>query len=535
MSALNLSPRSATRLSLIFSLLAPFGFALLALFIGKDASWDFQNYHFYNPYAFLTGRFGLDIAMGHHATYYNPLIDIPFFLMTQHLPDWVAGFFLASIQGLNCVLMFWLAQALLQKLEPPLMRLSLCVLVALTAMSGGGALSQLGTVAYDNVVSLGVLASLCLIAWHWEQINTGLFRSVWPRVLLAGFLAGSAAGLKLTATIYAVGLCVAFFCTSGTFGRRFSLAFVFGVGVLAGMTLFAGYWSLMLWRETGNPFFPYFNDLFHSPLVSTNFNRDRQFIPDTFLEKVVFPFSFTRNPLLTSDFIFHDIRILMLSLLLPAGCLLAFLRRGAMKERLWQPGMPCFILLAAAVSYLVWLQIFCIYRYITLLEMLAPLLFALCLDMFPISRRSKVIGLVLLLILSQAAVQGLSFRGSWDGRYVQVRVPSIPRPLDSMVLATGYAPMSYVIPSFPSRIPFLRIQGWMTNMEGEEENGLDRRMKKQVATFDGDLYVLFATGDTEANSRALLSYHLQIDRDSCQLITSNIAEALHFCKLQRME
>ncbi len=521
------------RSEITVTLLAPFIFGLLVLWLGKDASWDFLNYHYYNPYSFLTGRFGFDVAVGHHATYYNPLVDIPFFLMAQYVPDWLAGFVLGSIQGGNCVLLFWLARAVFRNLKPASLRFQLSLFVALAGMLGGGAIGQLGAVAYDNVVSLGVLASLCLIAWRWETGTSARAGLSLPWVTAAGILAGSAAGLKLTASIYAVGICVALLFSPGSLRHRFFRAAVFGAGVLIGLTTFAGYWSLKLWQETGNPFFPYFNTFFHSPLVSVHFNRDEHFIPRTLIGKLFFPFAFTRNPLLTSDFFFRDIHIVLLYVLLPAGLLVSFRHRGAEKSLLGERQIARFVLTMAAVSYLVWLQIFCIYRYITALEMLSPLLLALCVDLLPITRRVKVGGLVALLAISQAAVQGIPSRLSWSGTYVGVGVPPISRPLNSMVLATGYTPISYVIPSFPSRIPFLRIQSWMTGRPNEKENGLDLKMRRRVAAFDGDLYVLFAKGDVKATKEALDSYHLTMITTSCRLVPSNVAPALRFCSLRK--
>ncbi len=49
--------------------------------------WDFANYHYYNPWAFLNGRVGYDIAPAGLNTYFNPLMDIPLYLMIQYFND----------------------------------------------------------------------------------------------------------------------------------------------------------------------------------------------------------------------------------------------------------------------------------------------------------------------------------------------------------------------------------------------------------------------------------------------------------------
>ena len=58
--------------------------------LGKDTSWDFRNYHWYAPYAFLNNRMGIDVAVAHQASYYNPFLDIPFYLLATHTHAWIA-------------------------------------------------------------------------------------------------------------------------------------------------------------------------------------------------------------------------------------------------------------------------------------------------------------------------------------------------------------------------------------------------------------------------------------------------------------
>ena len=88
----------------LLALLAIPAFAIVAILRGKEAGWDFQNYHWYDPYAFLNGPLGFDLAVAHHATYYNPLLDVPLFWMGTHFPAWVAGLWLGAQAGLGAAL-----------------------------------------------------------------------------------------------------------------------------------------------------------------------------------------------------------------------------------------------------------------------------------------------------------------------------------------------------------------------------------------------------------------------------------------------
>src|SRR3981189_2598068 len=97
----------------ILLFLAPFAIGALALLLGQDANWDLRNYHWYNAYAFLNGRYGTDILPSQTPWFYNPVLDVPFYLLATHVPARVAGFVLGAVQGLNFPLLFMLAYATL--------------------------------------------------------------------------------------------------------------------------------------------------------------------------------------------------------------------------------------------------------------------------------------------------------------------------------------------------------------------------------------------------------------------------------------
>src|SRR5205814_4678725 len=52
--------------------------ALASVFLGQDANWDLRNYHLYNGYAALHGRFPADLAPANLQSWINPTLDIPY-------------------------------------------------------------------------------------------------------------------------------------------------------------------------------------------------------------------------------------------------------------------------------------------------------------------------------------------------------------------------------------------------------------------------------------------------------------------------
>ena len=154
-------------------LLAPIAAGLYALYLGQDASWDLRNYHYYNPFAFLTGRMGHDIAVAHVATYYNPALHLPFYWAVNSLPPWAVGFLLALLAGLNVWPLYLIARQAID-LERSTLTVLLCGATALVGMLGAMNLAELGTSYGDNLLSLPVLVSIWLVLKFRERIAGGL-------------------------------------------------------------------------------------------------------------------------------------------------------------------------------------------------------------------------------------------------------------------------------------------------------------------------------------------------------------------------
>jgi hypothetical protein len=174
-----------------------------------------------------------------------------------------------------------------------------------------------------------------------------------------------------------------------------------------------------------------------------------------------------------------------------------------------------------------------IYRYLLTLEMLAPLLIAVLLGLLPLKPSSRLWALAGLLVLAQLVARAeFDKRLPWPGAYVEVQGPELPRPQASLVLVAGVAPMSFVIPSFPSGVPFLRIHGWMIQAEGPQ-SGYALEMRRRVAAHAGDLYALFSRYERVTALAALASYGLALEQDSCADLPSNVDRPLVFCRARR--
>lgn len=501
--------------------LTPIGFGLSILWLGQDISWDLRNYHFYNPFAFLTGRMGRDIAVSHVATYYNPLIYIPLYYSVTWLPPKVVGFILGFLPGLNVLPLYGITRQMVD-LGRPRRTAWFCLAITWVAMLGVINLAEIGTSFGDNILSLPVLAAVWLIVRYRERLCASI-RAGWPVAAAAGVLAGSALGLKLPFAIYCVGICLAFFGLAAPFGRRFALAFTFGLGVLAGTALTGGFWLLEMWQRYQNPLFPYFNEFFKSPWGAVGSYRDERFIPQNLAMWLLFPFWFNVEPTQVSEVGFRDLRfpLLYVLLLLLLACQLRRLgkRRGDGETAAGDVDprrMTLFLVTFMVIAFVLWMKLFAVYRYAVVCEFLVPLTVFLVLGAILRNPRRQVrTALACMVLLLLTLDPGHWGRRAWTSDYFDVHLPALAEQRNSIVLGAGHDPFAYMIPFFPPQVRFLRIQGFLTG-PSPTLNQTDRLMMQAVAEHNGPLLILFRAYEEWHALNALEFYGLELERSSCQ-------------------
>ncbi|SMH59263.1 hypothetical protein [Azospirillum agricola] len=530
----------ARRLGWLFLLLAPPAYGALTLAFGMDANWDLRNYHWYNGHALLTGRIGFDLLPAQMPTFYNPLLDLPFVLLADRLPARVAGFVWGGIQGVNLSLLFLLAAACLRG-GSERQRILAAMALAVMGGLGGGTLGLIGTTFHDNLVSLGVLGALVVIARGLPAAPAGTggnlldgpALSSFGRVALAGLMAGTAMGAKNPTVIYAVGLCLAFLALPARPWRRLWLAFFFGIGVLGGLALAGGFWMAHLWIEYGNPVFPHMNHVFKSPFAAISDYVNVSFFPPSRIARILFPFVFTFQPLTVGEVPWFDARVLALFVLVPLGAVAALATRSRPRDWLTQAPATCFLLVALTVTYALWVVMFCIYRYLVPVEMLAPLALVMAVGLLPLARRLRVGLAAALLAALQLTVQPADWgRVAWADRWVTAEVPPIADPDDTMVLMAGYWAIAHVIPSFPPRMPFVRIQSNFLQPDSVG-NGYLAILKDKVAAHRGPYLMLSTIPDTPGAAKAAALLGLRLDTASCRPVPNNLGETLNLCAVER--
>lgn len=495
-------------------LVVPLLFGALSLWFGQDANWDLRNYHWYNPYALRAGRFAVDLAAAQTSTFYNPLLDVPFYLLADILPARVTGFMLGVLHGTNFILLYQIAKCL---------RLPWRAAVAAIGVLGGGHLGLVGTSFQDNVASLFVLGGLLLLM---RGAASSSLRGAVGAITGAAVLIGAVVGLKLPTAIYGVGLAAACLALPWRWSDRVAALGLFGVASGAGLLATNGFWMARLWTAFGNPIYPYFNDVIGSNMALSESYRDQRFIPAGLGDVLAFPFFPGLKPLAVGEIAFADFRIAVLYIVLAAALALAATRfRFALP-----PGLRVALVMTI-VSYAAWLGVFAIYRYIIATEMLAPLLAAALVMQTPLTQRVKAMIMAaagaFLVVTTSPGTWG---RVPWRADFVRSEPP--PIEASAMILMAGTAPTAWVAPSFPPDASFIRLSGY-SHHPRDGDVGLVKVARERVQAHIGAFYLVHAAAE-EAEARDVTGrYGLEVDDASCGPLPGNLDPHLRICAVHR--
>lgn len=458
-------------------------FGGFAVFLGQDTSWDTLNYHVYNPYAFLTDRIDIDLAPAQLQSYFSPVLDLPVYWLTQHLQPWLVGFWVGGFQGLNALMVFLIARQLLSTADtvPFWTPLFLASLGCLNASF----VAQLGTAAGDSSSSPFVLLALYLAClWH-ETLTKGT-TSLRPWAVWIGLLMGLAVGLKLTNAPFALAIVLVLAVLPIKPADKLRQISLYGLSALASLMLTSGWWFYQVWVKFGNPLFPQFNSIFKSDLASATSIIDTRWGPINALEALAWPLWMSLRPWRLHDGLLYN-HLWLTTYLALLACLASYLwRRVRGLEKQTSPAW--LVLFFVPASYVIWLKVFSIGRYMTVVEMLLPLLLLIGLKGFVWPKLSVILAFMLTVFSLVLSLKHSNFgvRATWEAQSYSVSVPPIQQPTTATVLiAAGGAPISWLLPNFPSQTAVLRISGNFPRSEA-----YDRLMHQTVAARAGKVYAI---------------------------------------------
>lgn len=532
--------------------------------LGPDGNWDLYNYHYYNGFMFAENRLGWDIAPAQRQTFFNPLLDVPTFLIIE---KWGIGTFtliLAAVQGLLAPVV-WLLTNLVCGMRAGAARALTCgALTALAVVSPVNVL-ELGTSYGDNTTGVLVLVSLLVLLYSSRMRGGGA--AAWA--LTAGLVCGAAFGLKLTNAVYAVGLVAAAMAlpvfSKTTLERRAGLtrASLVAIGVLGGFVLTYGSWGLQLWELTGNPFFPQFNNVFESPYAAGVHFVDDSFKVPGLLAMLAFPWSQTSIWGEVNYQGLFDLRIaLVLSAFIIAGISIGVRRLTKRDNTVLDETAKAGIAVMTffALSYVSWLIVFTINRYAGVLELLAPIVFVVALRIAFRHSGAEVFATGIFAAVvpaSMAAAPELWLRPGdrleWTSTFGHMALPT-GEHLDAkgvLVVFGGDAPSAHVAPALPPGIRLIRVTGnlywphpaYSAFAEGDLSKGakaFENALMRQACQMIRDPQIAIAglTGEaviTPVDRQTLKWLGLEVSAD-CEVVASGYGgSSIRVCPLRRLE
>lgn len=347
---------------------ACFGVVLLSLVYGiflhyaqgMDAFWDTANYHIFVGWAALNlAPYDYGAAAQFH-TYLNPVIDmVNYKMFTMH--PYVGGAFHVLCLAMALLVCYLLAAETVNEGGLGLSRLLAVAIGATGVMT----VSLFGSFTNEHVAALFVLVALYKMVVNIDNPRITAF-------LGAGVLMGVAVGLKLTALSYAFGLIVAVVLL-----RKFDAKaiIVTGLAIGFGVLIADGPFMVLRYEIVENPVFPLANNIFKSPYFPVEWKSFSPFQPERMAYYLSLPFVWLNAGDFSEARQVRDGRFLLAYAGL-ALLIVSIFQKKSISRKQWA------IVVFYVASWVFWILLFRIYRYLVALELLSGIIFLIGLSVF---------------------------------------------------------------------------------------------------------------------------------------------------------
>ncbi|GAB0114498.1 hypothetical protein AcidC75_20220 [Acidisoma sp. C75] len=498
------------------------GFGLYASRLGPDAGWDLRNYHLYNPFAVLHGKFGFDLVPAQEQTFLAPQLDLISYGV-RHVLNGFPGLFNAVMSvptAIAAFLAFLITCLFLPRAMPA--RLVLAILITLIGATGAAGWPTIATSSSESIPACFSLAGLLLILIASDAGRPS------RRLGMAGLLLGIAAGFKLTSLPFCIGGAAAALLTPLPAPVKWRALGHFAIGGLLGSFLIAAPWWITLETRYHSPLFPFFNQIFHSPDYLPLAMSDDRFKPHGLIETVFYPayWAWSATPRVT-EMPMRDPRFALALVMLIATAVVPWLRRQKIEPKAAM--LTAFFI----VSYCLWEELFAIFRYLATIEMLTATTLVLAWRSLDTTGRRPLslwAGTICLALLCGLTTLYPDWGRAPPGpRAVDVRAPRLPP--NALVILLDDAPMAYVAAFEP---PSVRFVGANNNIVAPGQKSLlNEQVAAAIGSATGPLWGL-AFPPLKAMDDATLARYGLHRTSPCTVVTSNLdANSLTLCPLAR--
>jgi hypothetical protein len=322
---------------------------------------------------------------------------------------------------------------------------------------------------------------------------------------------------------YCIGLAAAALVANPA-SRPFPRIAALAAGGFLGFLLGYGAWGWRLWEWHGNPFFPYFNQIFQSPDAAAIAWTDERFRPDGLIEGLSLPL---RLLMLNRDFSELPVRTPLLLLGLLSICGLSWRRRGnGLPQRHAVHAVSAFFV----ASLVVWTVQSGILRYTSPLEVVAAALLVAALASFARTRNPMVAAALALAIVA-FTVQPNWGRQPFKRHFLVADWPALPK--DSMLVISGGAPLAFFALGLPGEVPIVAISNNL--LHPERCQGLQQRAGLLIRDHRGPMWMLEENSDSrdQLRGRGIARRHYGlVAADSCTIMRSTFGQ-IRMCQATR--
>jgi len=466
----------------------PILFGFWSYLLGQDRNADLFNYHLYNAFAFLNNKDQIDFGVAGLQGFFNPLIDIPYYLLINSLkPQWVA-FILGAINGLIFILIYKIIESSLSNLKAK-NKSNITLFLAIAGCLTPNFLAGLGNSMGDNVTALFGLSSVLIILLNWKQLDQNRYLSLG----ISGLIIGLATGLKLTNAAYALAICLSlFFYYPSTYKNKLRLSFFFGVFVLLGILITGGFWYLKMWHLYHNPFFPSLSNIFPNEYFTQDpfyaGHTTKTFGPKTIIEFFLWPFISTIDYHRAGRGLIHQILWPLIYCSLIYITYLKYTVKKKLNNISTDDSKINFILVFILIGYVSHVLVFSIQRYNVTTEVLTPFVLFLCILKFkPIENgwalsKKLIIANILIVLLGGFGTWGHT---GFKSPLINANLPHIKNPEKTVVIIPDkYSPTSWLVTAFPKEVSFYRLNA-LANGKKHFKAFLNKEKKEIYVIFFG--------------------------------------------------
>jgi hypothetical protein len=518
------------------------GFGALSVQIGQDANWDLKNYHLYTAFELLHGRLWLDLNAGGYQGLFNPLMDLPYYFLSLSLfPDYPRV--VAFVMGLNSALLALAVTSIVfivfRREARDISWIAIAAAIYI-GLSGGLSISELGTTFNDVFPAALVLCGVAIVLLDFDRTVSGL-RHQYLAIAFGGVLFGVAAGLKLSAALFAPAFVLALPLAKGLSRRTLVAMTLFCLGWGLGWGGVSGFWTYQVFSLTGNPVLPMFNQIFRSDWYPPVGYFDERWRTHGFLQTVAFPFFWASSGhSVITEVVFGDARFAAAYtaiVILAAGIGARYLTRSRIAQLSSRKfsGEAQFVVWFIVLSYVFWQLVFCIGRYMVGIEVLLgiPILLAVwklasLIAAASVRRVLIDVAMVFTALALQAGTQYPDWgRVPYGDTVLAVQAPRLPP--NSLVVISG-SPNGYIVPFLRGQeVRFVGVNHLTMEARGY---GLWNDAARRIARHDGEIFVL-ERADGSSPRFTLEELRLFVDESRCVGILTNLDKDIRLCVAHR--